>query len=316
VILLPGIAQAWSPMGHHVAAVIAYELLNESDRAEVIELLSHMPDFERHFATPDGIRNQGSIDRWRVGVAGAWPDIIRGTDWDRPSWHYQLGANLVIGSLTVPDAPGPLPADATLETQSLHIQQAVELCTKIFSDSSHSKANRVIALCWLLHLYADGHQPCHAGSLYAPAFPDGDRGANFIKLKDGSNLHAIWDGLLGYDASANDVRRRVAEMGNIKQEILREARASGDMEQWLSSETWLAESRQLAKSKVYTDEVLGPIIAASRGLTNGVPPLALSKAYYQSAGTAARYRIKQAGFRVAVAIHRGLLDARHGRSKR
>ena len=302
-------------MGHHVVGVIAYELLNESDRSEVVDLLSHVPDSERHFAEPAGVTNRGSIDRWRVGVAGAWPDMIRGTDWDRPSWHYELGANLVIGNMTAPDRLGPPPGDATLATQSLHLQQAVELCTKVFSDANHSKADRGIALCWLLHLYADGHQPCHAGSLYAPAFPNGDRGANFIKLKDGNNLHAMWDGLLGGDANANDVRRRVAKMGNIKQEIQREARASGDVEQWLSSETWLAESRQLAKSKVYTDEVLGPIIAASRGLTNGIPPLALSEAYYHSAGTAARHRIKQAGFRVAAAIHRGLLQAQNDQSK-
>ncbi len=303
-------------MGHHVTAVIAYELLNESDRAEVIDLLSHMPEFERHFAAPDGIRNQGSIDRWRIGVAGAWPDIIRGTDWDRPSWHYQLGASHVIGKVAVPDPPRALPADATLETQSLHIQQAVELCTTVFRDPNQPKEDRAIALCWMLHLYADGHQPCHAGSLYAAEFPDGDRGANFIKLKDGSNLHSTWDGLLGRDANANDVRRRVVEMGNVKQDILSEARASGDLELWLTSDTWLAESRQLAQSKVYTDEVLGPVIAASRGLTKGVPPLALSKAYYRSAGMAAKHRVKQAGFRVAIAIHRGLLQHRVDHARR
>ena len=93
-------ANAWSPMGHHVTGVIAYDILNEDDRAEVMELLTHIPDFQRHFASPKGVGNQGSIDRWRIGVAGAWPDIIRGTDLDRPSWHYQLGSNLVIGSVS------------------------------------------------------------------------------------------------------------------------------------------------------------------------------------------------------------------------
>lgn len=298
---------AWSPMGHHVTGVIAYELLNESDQAAVIELLTHVPDFEKNFAAPTGVNNQGSIDRWRIGVAGAWPDIIRGTDLDRPSWHYQLGANLVIGMVEVPDTPGPLPSDATLETQSLHIQQALELCTAVFSDASRPKEDRAIALCWMLHLYADGHQPCHAGSLYAPEFLRGDRGANFLKLKDGSNLHAAWDGLLGRGATVNDVRRRVVEMGDVKNEMLKESRASGDRDKWLASDTWLAESTQLARSTVYTDEVLGPVIAASRGLTRGVPPLALSKDYYRSAGMAAKHRVKQAGFRVALAIHRGLL---------
>ena len=177
----------------------------------------------------------------------------------------------------------------------------------VFSDSDESEENRAIALCWMLHLYADGHQPCHAGSLYAPEFPKGDRGGNYIKLKDGSNLHSAWDGLLGRDVTANDVRRTVVDLGNIKKQMLKEARASGDMEKWLASDTWLAESTALARSNVYTDEVLGPVIAASRGLTKGVPPLALSDAYYRSAGVAAKHRVKQAGFRVALAIHKGLL---------
>ena len=38
-------ANAWSPMGHHVTGVIAYELLNEADQAAVMELLTHVPDF-------------------------------------------------------------------------------------------------------------------------------------------------------------------------------------------------------------------------------------------------------------------------------
>ena len=213
----------------------------------------------------------------------------------------------MIGNVKAPKSPGPLPPGATLQTQSLHIQQAVELCTNVFSDPSESEENRAIALCWMLHLYADGHQPCHAGSLYAPEYPNGDRGGNMIKLRDGSNLHSAWDGLLGRGATANDVRKTVVGLGDIKKEMLKEARASGDMEKWLTSDTWLAESTALARSNVYTDEVLGPVIAASRGLTKGVPPLVLSKAYYRAAGAAAKHRVKQAGFRVALAIHRGLL---------
>lgn len=68
-------------------------------------------------------------------------------------------------------------------------------------------------MCWLSHLVADSHQPCHAGSLYVEkVFPEGDRGANSIPVKQGSNMHALWDGLLGQNYNASDIRRRIVEI--------------------------------------------------------------------------------------------------------
>ncbi|WP_146532529.1 S1/P1 nuclease [Rubripirellula reticaptiva] len=97
-----------------------------------------------------------------MGVASCWPDMIRRSSHDRPTWHYQLVATTVLGDVTPPDPPGLLPSDATLDTQGLRIGQATELCVKVLSDKSRSKADRAIALCWVLHLFVDGHQPCHA----------------------------------------------------------------------------------------------------------------------------------------------------------
>jgi hypothetical protein len=129
-----------------VISVVAYELLNGEDQAEVTELLTHMPDFEKYFAAPDGIRNQGSIDRWRMGVAGNWPDLIRGTDLDRPSWHYELGASRVLGNVRPDRPPGPLPRAATLETQKLYLSQATELCRRILADRDQPEPDRAVAL--------------------------------------------------------------------------------------------------------------------------------------------------------------------------
>ncbi len=298
-------AFAWSPAGHHVAAVVAYEFLSVQDRETVMDIIAAHPDFNRYFKPPQGMVDAGSIDRWRIGVAGCWPDIIRGSEEDRPSWHYQLGANYVIGNVRTPQKPGPLPKQATMATTDLYIAQAVELCERVFADVSRPKSERAIALCWLLHLYADGHQPCHAGSLYAPAMPDGDRGANFLKLQDGGNLHAAWDRLLGDEADANDVRRRVVEFGDVKAKMREEAMAAG-VDHWLKTSTWLDESVQLAHTHLYTDEVTGPVIAASRRLTERVEPLNLSDAYFRAAGKAARHRIQQAGVRVAIVIGHSL----------
>jgi len=123
-------------------------------------------------------RRERKIDPWRIGIAGCWPDIIRRSPQDRPSRHYQLGASVVIGNVVPPSDPGPLPAGATLDTQELHIGQAFDLCRQVFADRSRPDADRAIALCWLRHLVADGHQPCHVGSLYAEGvFPDGTAAA-------------------------------------------------------------------------------------------------------------------------------------------
>lgn len=100
-----------------------------------------------------------------------------------------------MGSVEGPKKLGPLPEDATLATKDLYIAQALELCTKVLAGKSQPDSDRAIAVCWIAHLVADAHQPCHAGSLYAlDLFPDGDRGANSIKTKQSKNMHALWDG--------------------------------------------------------------------------------------------------------------------------
>lgn len=310
------LAWGWAASGHHMVAVIAYDLMNPAQQREIMDVLRKHPQFDLHFRPPAGVTDRGSVERWQIGIAGCWPDIIRDTDYDRPTWHYELGASVVIGNVRPPSSPGPLPRGATMATQDLYLSQAVALCLDTFRDTSTADADRAVALCWLLHLFADGHQPCHAGSLYAPAFKDGDRGGNSIRLADGSNLHATWDKLLGNYPSANEVRGRVAALGEIRNTMMAEYRKSGEGD-WLRPQTWLMESREASKAFVYTDEVTGPVIAASRGITNKVGPIKLSPAYYKAAGELAQYRIKQAGFRVGAVLVRSLaappMDRRKGK---
>ncbi len=297
------LAWGWAAAGHHMVGVIAYDLMGPAERKQMLDVLRKHPQFDKHFAPPEGMRDRASIERWQIGIAGCWPDIIRDSDYDRPTWHYELGASVKIGDVRPPKPPGPLPPGATMATQDLYLSQAVQLCLNTFRSVSTSDEDRAIALCWLLHLFADGHQPCHAGSLYAPVFADGDRGGNSIRLSDNSNLHAMWDKLLGDYPSANEVRGRVAALGDIRGEMMAEYQKSGGGD-WLRTETWLAESKAASKAYVYTDEVMGPVIAASRGMTNKVPKIKLSPAYYRTAGELAQYRIKQAGFRAGAVLVR------------
>lgn len=206
---------------------------------------------------------------------------------------------MVIGNVEPDDPPGPLPADATMDTKDLHIGQAAFLSLKVLGDESKPKSERAVALCWLLHLVADGHQPLHAGSLYAPVFNVHDRGGNSIKLVGGGNLHAAWDRLLGSSATANDVRRRVAELGNVRDELQGQADDNGM--QWCGPSQWLAESREAAQRYAYTDEVLTPVRAASRD-GGKLEPIKLSDGYFERAGDVARERAKLAGYRLALLL--------------
>jgi hypothetical protein len=73
-----------------------------------------------------------------------------------------------------------------LLTQSLYISQAIQLCSNTLQDQTWPGSERAIALGWLGHLVGDAPQPCHARSLYVEEiFPEGDRGANSIRTKQG-----------------------------------------------------------------------------------------------------------------------------------
>ncbi len=307
--------------GHHAIAVLAFEMLEPQEQNKLIELLKHHPRFEQDFTIPDSIQgDQEGIHRWWIGIAGEWPDLIRGNEkYDRPTWHYQLGASVVIGDVEVPDDPGPLPDDATMETRELYIVQAIELCKKVLHDESQPKADRALAICWLAHLVADAHQPCHAGSLYSPkAFPNGDRGANLIPIKgqgDIRNLHAFWDSLLGAEATTESVEKRV-EMINKRgahgfkdgaytedpADMPNTTEASGIYGELKNvpgdPHDWLEESRRLASGCVYEAGVLGVVLAIERDFVGSLHGYAIDATYSAKATTEA----EMMGYRAAARL--------------
>ncbi|TWT35581.1 S1/P1 Nuclease [Posidoniimonas corsicana] len=291
-------ARAWSEQGHHIVALIAFDLQDEATQQWLLDLLTHHPRFEQDFRVPP---NATEADRYRIGRAAYWPDVARRQRrYNRPTWHYQLGATRVVGDpskVSVHQTPGPLPADATLDTRDLYIAQAIDLCRKVMGDSEATKPDRAIALCWIGHLVGDAHQPCHAGSLYVEGlFPEGDRGANEIKTRQSGNLHALWDGLLGRRFDEGDVERR------------RESIVNGDgvkpFKRLLQRRVkdpplkWLMESRKFGISEVYDPEVLRPIQAVVDGKAETLPQLDLSDAYLKQAGAMARMRALFAGYRL------------------
>ena len=215
----PKAAFSWSEGGHHIISLMAFDLLNKGEQAKLVAILEKHPRFAEDFLPPEKLPNDEEVLRWRIGRAGYWPDIARRQPkYHRSTWHYELGPTLVIGdpaNMKEPERPGVLPINATLETQSLYIAQALTLCGNTLADAKQPETDRALALCWIAHLVADAHQPCHAGSLYMEKVfveEDGDRGANRIITKQKKNMHALWDQLLGDSFTLNGTRKRIVEI--------------------------------------------------------------------------------------------------------
>ena len=304
--LLPQSVFAWSESGHHLVALLAFDELTPEEQQKLLVILAAHPRYAEDFTPPEKIRN---VDRFRVGTAGYWPDIARSQPkYNRPTWHYQLGATLYLGDpsqLQISETPDELPPGATLETQELYIAQAVELCRQIFNNRDAAAADRAIALCWLAHLVGDAHQPCHAGSLYAAGiFPEGDRGANSIRTRQKNNMHALWDGLLGGKYDEGVMNRRVREIVD-GPEIVAAGAAAMAKTDALDPLTWLAESREASIAHAYTHEVLGPIKATMKE-GGELPEVYFSESYLQQAGRLAQLRAAAAGKRLAAIWREGM----------
>lgn len=304
--LLVSTAYAWSESGHHLIALLAFDELTPDEQQRLLAILASHPRFVEDFTPPEKIED---VDRFRVGTAGYWPDIARSLpDYNRPNWHYQLGATLTLGkpsAINVPETPGPLPPQATLETQELYIAQAVELCRQVLSNPHADPGDRAIAICWLAHLVGDAHQPCHAGSLYAEGvFPDGDRGANSIRTRQKNNMHALWDGLLGGRYNEGALARRTKEITD-SPEVAAEREAAMATPDTLNPLVWLAESRDAAVAHAYTHEVLGPV-KATMAEGGELPEVYFSEAYLKQAGRLAQLRAAAAGKRLAAIWKAGL----------
>lgn len=298
-----GLCQAWSEGGHHLIAVMAYHQLSQQQQIELEGLLKSHPRYMEDFQPSPIITD---IADWRVGRAGYWPDVARKSSFDRPDWHWQLGPTMVLGNPAgVPKIPGPLPEGATLDTKDLHIAQAVALCRRILNNQDNLAADRALALCWLAHLVADSHQPCHAGSLYTEKlFPQGDRRANSIPTKQRNNLHALWDSLLGPSHDAGDIRRRSREI-SADVDLWDAAKQAAEAKRGLEPLTWLAESAEYGKTHVYTGEVLAAVKAAEQD-SGKIETVDLSEKYLKAAGDLAKRRAAFAAVRLALILEKDL----------
>jgi len=299
--LVQGEAMAWHDKGHRATAWFAYDRMGPAQREEVIGILRAHPRFAEDFAAhmPDDVA-AGTADeqgRWLLGQAATWPDLIQllGDDvkkqYHHGRWHY---INLPVW-LTEADRlamEGKL--DHNMDTRfepplrpNLNVVQALRGNLQVWRDPGAADADKAVALCWILHLTGDLHQPLHTVALFSQKwFPTGDRGGNEITVQWGDktrNLHAVWDGL---PTDMDDLSPSPRTLRSINEDVVDDA----------AIDEWLHHHARLAERFVYNDEVLGQL---HKGLDEARPPtITLSHNYLVAARSLARRQINLASYRI------------------
>ena len=206
--LAPAPALAWGKTGHRAIAAVAEPHLSGLARAHIREII--------------GLE---SLDE-----AATWPDDMRSAPapfWQKTAspWHY-----VTVGGYAY-DQPPPEGDAATALTRF----------SAMLRDPAATKADRQLALRFIVHIVGDLHQPLHVGK-------GSDRGGNDVKVTwfgKATNLHAVWDSAL-----VDDQQLSFTELA----ERLERHTGSDDVIAWWVANpiVWIAESAQI-RDRIYSD---------------------------------------------------------------
>ncbi len=303
--LIAAPASAWHAQGHRLTAEIAFDRLDREQKERVTAILRAHPRYRQDFVAsmPDDVVN-GSEDskaRWIFAHASNWPDQIgsRGNtvreQYHRSTWHY-VNLPVFLTAQDESDLEGRLDQNVSTEfapplRRGLNIIQALQGNLLLWREKAASDAEKAVALCWILHLTGDMHQPLHNVALFSSTyFPEGDRGGNLIGIRRWwrvTNLHATWDGLF------NRVENLVPD--GVTSDFL--ARDVAELE---SIRAWSKTHRDMADEFVYTADVRRKLLAQRHGRNN--PVITLSRKYMTTASELGESQVIIAGYRIAALI--------------
>lgn len=266
-------AAAWTRPGHMVAAAIAWDELARTNPAaleKLVALLEAHPDKGPFQVAID--RTEGTARAQRLFLESArWPDDIRQSPHDRPTWHYRLRP------ITGPGAAHGAALDA------------IALNANVLADPAAPAADRAVALCWLMHVVPDIHQPLHSAERYGPAWPQGDQAGSKVFVLDPQtskpiSLHWYWDDAISRDGTADAAFARARALTAQHPRARMKLGAT-------EPQAWLDESHALAKSLAYRPDA--PTAASAETAQPASP------AYATAAQAAAEERLTKAGYRLA-----------------
>ena len=276
-------AAAWDNQGHMASGAIAYDLLSrrrpQEVRAVVVLMAAH-PDrtrFDRELGATVG----PARDRLLFEYMARWPDDARRTRFDRPDWHYALR---IVS-----------PAGAVLTFHNGRAEEAYLAQLAVAQDPRATPGDRAVALCWVMHLVGDMHQPLHAGHWMSARFPLTDRAGTIAWVRPGvgsapMKLHAFWD--RACDQPGGEV---MAAGALASKAAAREAAAGAPAlpaAPRTAFEGWAADSRRLALEVAYDG-------GRFEGAAAPKDAPVLTAAYLERAHDVGVRRIGEAGVRIA-----------------
>ena len=294
-LLGPASAMGWNGFGHMTVAAVAYERLTPAVQRKVVDLLKLHPVY------PDWVANTPAQDRDIVAfvTAAIWADTIkkRGSgytdDGENPSTSVSANSVGYADSLQHRDwhyIDVPFSPDGTRlkEPRAPNVKTQIAAFRTALASSSAPAALKSYDLVWLIHLVGDIHQPLHCTSRFDRDQPDGDRGGNLVALcarPCRSELHALWDDILGTRTDPESAIRKAAKLDPPDPRL---ALVSNE-------DVWIAESLQAAKTSVYVDPI---------GL--GAGPFTVDAGYRKQARAVAMERVALAGARLANLLNAAL----------
>lgn len=298
-------ACAWNATGHMMVAKEAWDEMTPEARKKASDILKQLPHYDLLLKyMPKGYADP---DAFAFMEAATWPDNIRSNDHPEHAehhsrWHY---VDYPVNPEKVTGAEEPKEEwDGKSDPENL--LQALQKEQKELSDPSTSPDRRAIALCWVLHLVGDIHQPLHATSFYGKDYPTGDKGGNSFWVKGpfgNTGLHSLWDNMLGISRKPDVIEKQVEVLQKdpkLSREGMKEQVAVTD------PKAWAKESYDLALSVAYQNAQLQ---GASKELLHedpktsaNVPPLPVG--YVDKGVEIADQRVMLAGHRLADVVQK------------
>ncbi|MDB5306875.1 MAG: hypothetical protein JWO38_1077 [Gemmataceae bacterium] len=276
----PRPAQAWHEIGHMSVALIAYRQLDDGQQKKVQEILKEHPHFDL-FLSADAPAD-ARPDEWVVMRAAIWPDWVRSPrsagqgmtkikeEFNRPSWHFVnkpirhlVGADPTTRATIEENIGNPkkdrgevlkkLP-DLLAGLNGPNNGDLPSLVSTSLKPTINASESRAIALCWVLHLVGDLHQPLHAAALFSKDSVDGDRGGNGFIIRwqnRAADLHSIWDGGFGWDELKGSDGSQYAAVDLLVRDLSKRIKPTQQDLGVTSPDAWSEESLKLAQTMAY-----------------------------------------------------------------
>jgi hypothetical protein len=177
-------ADAWGDVGHRTVAKLAWDQLDKGQRLAAYQTLLKLPHLQRFLDTHPKPKDVGDQE-WLFLIAADWPDWLKnfknaakkkdaeGVEIFKQhveNWHFL-------------DIPYVFP-DKNHFSGKLPKPKELDIVKALTTDvpaghKDDDPARRAIALCWLLHLVGDIHQPLHGTTRFSDDYPEGDVGGIF-----------------------------------------------------------------------------------------------------------------------------------------